>query len=131
MNPAHTESDSFDMNAVQIDTPTQPKSFLAFLAEQKNGAVANELSKELRDLVEAIEMHVDHFGGGKVSGSLSINIKIVRDSGAYKVEMEYAVRRPKVPAASTFMWMGTDGNLATNNPRQLNLPFSHVTGGAA
>jgi hypothetical protein len=111
----------------EIQSPNQPKSFLAFLAEQQGGVVANELSKELRELTEAIEDHFDHYRG-KVSGSIGVSLKLTLEGGIYRVDCEYAVRRPKVPVASTIMWLGNDGNLATNNPKQLNLPFQLVKG---
>lgn len=114
-------------DAIEITNPSQPKSILTFIAEQQGGAVASELSKELRELTEAIEDHHDHFRG-KVSGSIAVQFKITLENGVYTVDSEYAVRRPKVPVARTIMWLGNDGNLATNNPRQLNLPFSAVKG---
>ena len=109
----------------EIQQPNQPKSFLAFLAEQQGGVLAAELSKELRDLTEAIEDHFDHYRG-KVEGGLAISFKITLEGGVYRVDAQYASKRPKAPAASTIMWLGNDGNLATSNPKQLNLPFSQV-----
>lgn len=120
--PAHAHE-------IEIQPPNQAKSFLAFLAEQKGGALVSEMSEEMRNLVEAIETHFDKFRG-TVSGTLALNIKFTLDPklSAYRVETEYAVRMPKVPAASTIMWLGKDGNLAATNPAQLNLPFAQVKG---
>ncbi|HEY4355990.1 MAG TPA: hypothetical protein VGN16_09605 [Acidobacteriaceae bacterium] len=110
-----------------IQPPNQAKSILAFLAEQKGGALVAEMSDEMRNLVEGMENHFDKFRG-TVSGSLTLNIKFTIDPklGAYRVETEYAVRHPKMPAASTIMWLGRDGNLGTTNPQQLNLPFNQI-----
>jgi hypothetical protein len=102
-----------------------PKSFLAFLAEQGQGAVVSELSDRLRDLTEAIEMHFEHFRG-KVTGEINVKMKLILEGGAYKVITEYTVKAPKAPANGTIMWLGPDGNLATSNPRQLAMPFRGV-----
>jgi hypothetical protein len=109
--------------------PPQPKSFLVFLGEQQNGTVVNELSRELRQLVEAIEDHFDRYRG-TVSGTLSLNFKVTLDGGAYKIETTYTSSRPKAPPAGTIMWLGRDGNLATQNPRQLSM-FATVDRGDA
>lgn len=101
----------------------QPKSFLVWLGEQRRGAVVAELSGALRDLIEAMEAHHDHFRG-KVSGSISLNFKITLESDVYTVDTTYSVSRPKAPAAKTIMFLGHDGNLATENPKQLQMPFT-------
>lgn len=119
MNSTHPIPD------IEIEPPSQPRSFLTFLAEQQSGALVSELSKELRDITEAIEEQFDQFRG-KVTGSLTINVKLTLEKGIYRVDIEYASRRPRAPAASTIMWLGRDGNLNTQNPNQLNLPFSSV-----
>lgn len=116
-----------EREAIEVTNPMQPKSFLTFIAEQQGGVVAAELSKELRELTEAIEDHHDHFRG-KVSGSIAVQFKITLENGIYMIDSEYAVRRPKVPVARTIMFLGNDGNLGTNNPKQLNLPFTAVKG---
>lgn len=110
-----------------IQPPNQAKSILTFLAEQKGGALVAETSEELRNLVEGMEMHFDKYRG-TVTGTMTLTIKFSIDPklGAYRVETEYAVRHPKVPAASTIMWLGRDGNLSPNNPQQLNLPFNQI-----
>jgi hypothetical protein len=112
------------MTEIIIDK-AQPKSFLVFLADQQNGVVINELSRELRDLVEAIENHFEHFRG-KVSGSLSVSFKLTLENGVYRVDTTYTSSRPKAPPAGTIMWLGRDGNLAAQNPRQLSMPFTAV-----
>lgn len=104
-------------------TAYQPKSFMAFLAEQQGGAVVSEVSKELRSLVEAIEDHYEHFRG-KVTGSLTLSFKVTLEGGTYKVDSSYATTRPKAPPAGTVMWLDREGNLGTMNPRQLAMPFT-------
>ena|ERR1051326_8832053 len=103
-----------------------PKSFLVFLAEQSQGQVVEELSRELRNLTEAIEMHFDRFRG-KVTGEIGVKLKITLEGGAYKVVTEYAVKAPKAPASGTIMWLQADCSLATHNPRQLAMPFKSVS----
>jgi hypothetical protein len=111
----------------EVFSPQQPKSFLAFLAEQQSGAVVTELSRELRNLVEAIEDHFDHYRG-KVSGNLAVTFKLTLEGGVYKVDATYTSSRPKAPPAGTVMWLGHDGNLNTQNPRQLAMPFTSAKG---
>jgi len=115
---------------VEVLSPQPTKSFLQFLAEQGQGAVANELSQRLRDLTEAIEMHFEQFRG-KVKGELSLKIKFTLERGMYKVDVEYEQKNPKAPANTTVMWIGQDGNLQTSNPKQLAMPFSGIPGGKA
>lgn len=109
---------------VEIDLPhtNTPKSFLSFLAEQGQGQVVSELSERLRDLTETIEHHFEQFRG-KVTGSIDLKLNITLEGGAYKVVTEYTVKPPKAPASGTIMWLGNDGNLATSNPRQLQMPL--------
>ena len=95
-----------------------PKSFLSYLAEQQGGAVADELSIAMRDLIENIEMHFEKFRG-KVKGEIVVSLKLTLDRGNYKFEAEYKVKAPQAPKGETIMWLGPDGNLHTNNPKQL------------
>ena len=105
-----------------ISPAPQPKSFLAFLAEQEGGSVVQELSKELRELTEAVQDHFDHFRG-KVSAKMTLNVSLKLENGAFKVETSYSVSRPKAPPSGTIMWMGHDGNLQTSNPKQMQMQF--------
>ena len=112
-----------DEPEVEIISAPQPKSFLSVLAEQQNGTVVNEMSKELHGLIDAIERHFENYRG-KVSGSIALNMKFTLENGLYKVETSYSSSRPKAPAAGTIMWLDRDGNLDTKNPRQLTMGFA-------
>ena len=110
------------MSDTDVFPPDEPaQSFLNFLAQQRRGEVASELSDALRDLRNAIDAHLDKWPGGKVSGTVDIKIKISADGGAYKIETTYTVTRPKAPVAGTIMWRDARGNLVTHNPRQLTM----------
>lgn len=111
---------------IEVMAPQQAKSFLSVLAEQGNGHVVSEMSRELHALIESIEQHYERFRG-KVAGSLALTMKFTLENGAYKVETSYATSRPKAPAAGTIMWVDRDGNLGTANPRQLSMPFTTAT----
>lgn len=121
-----TEPRHIEPSRMDIAEPHQPKSFLAFLAEQEGGALVKELSQELQGLIAGIEEHFAKYRG-KVSGSVALNIKMTLDKGMYRVETEYATRRPKPPPTATVMWTDRDGNLSTMNPRQLAMPFSSIS----
>lgn len=110
-----------DVQEVHPHTNT-PKPFSAFLMEQQSGAVHAELSEKLRDLVETIEMHFNKFPG-KTDGEIGLKFKFTLDRGVYKVKTEYTVKNPKAPAAETIMWVGPNGDLQSNNPRQLTMGF--------
>lgn len=108
----------------------KPKSFLAFLAEQDSGMVVEELSEDLRNATEAVENHVATYHG-KATAELTVKVKLTLERGVYKVSVEHATKLPKAPASSTMMWLGVDGNLGQNNPKQMSMPFATVGRGAA
>lgn len=115
---------------IEITGPAQIKSFLTFLAEQGQGAVASELSEGLRELTEAMAEHFDKFRG-KVKGELKVKIKFVLEKGIFTIDTDYEVKRPAAPTNRTPMWLGNDGNLQTENPKQLRMPFTGLPGGKA
>ena len=99
-----------------------PRSFLAFLADQRNGDVVAELSEDLRELGEAIETRFAE-NPGKTEGELNIKIKLTLNGGEHHVKVEHKMKLPGRPASSTTMWMGPDGNLQRSDPRQTTMPF--------
>ena len=95
-------------------------SFLRFLAEQQNGEFAPECGKELLELTESIENHFAEFHG-KVSGTLTVEVKLTLDRGEYKVNCSVKSKRPAAPPTQTTMWLGAGGVLQRSNPAQMNM----------
>lgn len=110
---------------VEVLHPRQPKSFLAYLAEQGNGELVAELSKHTADLIEDMREHYDRFRG-KTEGEITVKLKFSiggkTPTGGYQIDGEYTVKRPKAPGTRTLMWLD-QGNLATANPRQIVMPL--------
>jgi hypothetical protein len=65
---------------IEVMAPQQAKSFLSVLAEQGNGHVVSEMSRELHALIESIEQHYERFRG-KVAGSLALTMKFTLENG--------------------------------------------------
>jgi hypothetical protein len=110
------------MSEAEILSNAQP-NFLTFLNAQKNGDIVLELGRATRDLLQDIMEH-HNWVSGTVSGEVNIKIKITREDAIYKVDTTYDIKRPQPPPARTIMWMGMDGNLKTQDPRQLTMTFA-------
>lgn len=118
---------STDAAPEDVPPASNTKSILAFLAEQDSGQIVSDLSDELRDLTEAVEMSFSKYHG-KTKGELNIKISLTLERGAYNVDVDYSAKRPKPVTARTIMWLGDGGNLETSNPKQMTMPFSTVNG---
>lgn len=95
-----------------------PRSFGDTLGDLGRGSVYEELGLGLSDLASAVREH------GKV-GELTLKLKPVGE-GQVTVETALAVKAPQPPRPSTIMFVGKDGSLMRQDPRQQTMDLKVV-----
>jgi hypothetical protein len=106
-----------------------PRSFTAFINALADGEAEGELSFQLHELAKRMQQEAKA-RGDKVSGSLSLNIKMVVDtSGHAIVGYDVSTKQPKRKTSGAVFWLTEGGNLSADNPRQAKLPLREVKGG--
>ena len=87
-----------------------------------NGELNREASRELRELVAALEEAVRQNGKGK--GALTISLRFdCEANGRVEIVGEVTAKRPKAPSAKGLAWLNGDA-LANADPRQARLPLA-------
>jgi hypothetical protein len=108
-----------------------PRSFVNFLTTIADGEAERELSYQLHELARRMQEEA-HTRGDKVSGSLSLNIKMVVDNlGHAIVGYDVSTKQPKRKTSGAVFWLTAGGNLTPDNPKQQKLNLRHVDGGRA
>lgn len=98
------------------------KAFVSFLEEAADGEAAKEASREFLELVELVKTAA-LLKSGKAKGRLTLAIDIViDDKGTAAIDYSVASKRPKRPATTGVMWVGTGGGLTAVHPRQIAIP---------
>lgn len=102
--------------------PPPDSAFLNLLQHHRNGNLLSDLSKAIRECVEACENQ------GKVAGiTLKIAIKPAGNgSGAVVVADKLAVKLPEPTPVTSFFFSDEAGNLHRNDPRQKELPLKVI-----
>lgn len=95
----------------------EPKPFATFLLEHARGRSHDELSRKLRDLLEAIEQTGK---GGSISYKVSIKPE-TRADGAVLVTDEIKVSTPSLDRPASIFFVDDGYRLVRNDPRQLTL----------
>lgn len=103
----------------------QIRTFAIFLSDLADGRVHSELTEGLRDLVMTM-MESASTNGGKSSGSISLNLGLKYDRGAFIPNAEVKVKKPKTSYPLSIFWPTADGMLSRQDPRQQNLPLREV-----
>jgi hypothetical protein len=88
------------------------RSFMATVADLRNGRTQDELTVELSKLVEAVETT------GK-KGTLTLTISVApaaKNSTLLKIDDEITLKAPKGDRAPTLMFVGEDHTLSLNDP---------------
>ena len=112
-----------DQQAVDLD---QVKPFGQFLHEQRNGALHDDLSRSLVELVQAcVET------GKKGSLTLKVIVSPNDDEETLQVVDDVVVKAPKHTTKPALFFFDKDGNLLRRDPRQAELPLREVAGGKA
>lgn len=103
------------------------KPFAAFLTEQRNGALHDELSNALADLV-AVCVET----GKKGTLTLKISVLPQKDEVTMLVTDDVKTAAPKHDAKPALFFPDEHGNLLRSDPRQLDLSnLREVPGGKA
>lgn len=99
------------------------RPFADWLAEQRNGHAAAELSEAFNDLVEAVA----EFGKG---GSLSLVVKVAPASKGDVVSVlvtdTVTLKAPEGERPQSVFFVDSDSNLTRQNPMSPSLPLREV-----
>jgi len=94
--------------------------FTDVIREMRNGALVDELSEKLNELVEAVETT------NKVGAlTLKIDIKPAR-GGAYLVADDVKLKKPELDREATIFFVSDAFDLQRNDPNQLQLGIRSV-----
>ncbi len=97
-------------------------AFLTFLEEAAEGEAAVEASREFTELVELVKTAA-LLKSGKAKGRITLAIDIaIDDKGTASIDYSVATKRPKRPATTGIMFVGTGGGLTAVHPRQMPIP---------
>jgi hypothetical protein len=98
------------------------RPFMDWLREHKNGALHDELSDGLQELVAAVMEE------GK-AGTLTLTIKVGpfgKGDGALQVAAEAKVKPPKAPAGVSIFFATPENNLVRQDPRQQSMELREI-----
>jgi hypothetical protein len=99
------------------------KPFSLFLGEHRNGALHDELSDKLQELVAAVATEEK---GGTIT--LKISVKPANaGNGALTVTDEIKVTAPKVTKSGSIFFVSPENNLIREDPRQHRLDLREVS----
>ena len=100
------------------------KPFAAFLQEQRNGSLHDDLSTALAELVASC---VETGKNGALT--LKITVAPTKDESFVLVTDDVTVKAPKHDAKPALFFPDAHGNLLRRDPRQPELPLREVPGG--
>lgn len=99
------------------------KQFHQLLSDVRAGALNEELTAKLTELVQAVQ-------STNKAGSLTLKIKLIPTRGlALEIEDDVSVNKPMLSKPSTLMFPTVDGNLQMQNPMQKSLDLTVVSDG--
>ena len=106
--------------------PAIDTGFMHLLQHHLSGACLTELSKSLREVVEACQLT------GKPAGlTLKVAIKPAgNQSGAVVIATDVKSKLPELPKATSFFYSDDKGNLMRNDPNQHELQLTTITSSA-
>jgi hypothetical protein len=97
--------------------PTDPRPFTGFIQEQRRGALHEELSEELQQLVHGVLEH------GK-AGTLTLQLK-VKPAGDGMVTITDQIKTgvPQGERSPSIFYADDHGNVSRTDPRQMSMPM--------
>ena len=114
----------------QPPNPHEIRSFSTLVAQLEDGALHQELTKEVIDLVANLQDHARD-QGGKPKGKITLTIDLKYADGMFDVQSDFKIASPKATRRRTVLWATPDNNLSRANPRQQELPLRTVADNAA
>lgn len=112
--------------AVQAAQPKRaPKTFLQTLQDHHYGHTADEATARLKEALDASERT-----GKATEVTIKMKIRPVsKAAGRYDVTVDVTNKLPAKDIEAAIMFVGPDGNLTNNDPRQQVLPGIRVVDG--
>lgn len=96
-------------------------NFWGWLREHKGGALHSELGEKLAELTTAC---IEHNGSGSLT--LQIKVKSSGDDQTVFIKDDIKSNVPQADRGGSIMFVGDDGSLSRENPRQMSLPMRVV-----
>jgi hypothetical protein len=116
------------------DTETKdegPRSFTHFLAGLDMGAIADDASHQLRDLVKQLTVWAED-NNKTAKGTLTLKLSLSVDpTSLAKVGADITTKAPKRIKRDAIMWVDGTDNLVASDPRQQGLPGVRLVAGKA
>lgn len=104
-----------------------PRSFSVFLTKVGEGDCEQQLSQEMQTLMKAVIAQAKAQSKA-VTGTLSLTLSFAgEDTGVVNVRYEIKRKEPKPRRPTSVFWIGRDGNVVDENPKQKRLPFRDVS----
>ena len=101
------------------DQPTD-RPISSTLAAIDNGSVDAEIGRESREVIRWLTSLAEDVGAAK--GELTIKMKFkVERNGTVDVQVESATKLPRKRKERGTFWVGKNGNLSDENPKQQKL----------
>lgn len=100
----------------------QIRPFADWMAEQRNGALHNDLSQSLNDLVDAVNCVGK---GGTLTLTVRVNPASKHGEGSVLVSDDVKVKLPQERGEALY-FVDSDANLTRQNPAQPSLPLREV-----
>lgn len=105
----------------------KPKpNFLQFLGTFERGELVDRLTREVEEIVAAMEQVDQDHGIQTSKGELVIKIKFARKKERYEITADSKMTAPKAPPAVEIMWATPGNSLVQENPRQQKFAFTEV-----
>lgn len=98
-------------------------------AAGNSGSAVQDIEAELRRVVTAVyQLHVLE-GQEKVSGEVTVKIKITGERGALPITTAVSAKLPGQPKRQVLLWGDEQGRMYANDPNQTRMRFgADITG---
>jgi hypothetical protein len=105
----------------EVPPKRAPKTFVQTLQDHHYGHTADEATAALQEAIDAAERT-----GKQTEVTVKLTFKPVSKAGRYDVRADVTNKLPPKEREAAIMFVGPDGNLQNNDPRQKDLPGMRV-----
>lgn len=102
--------------------PGKGMSFPHFVATIADGALAHELTGDLREVAAALNQHFQDFRGAP-KAEITLKLKFKLEKGVVHVLADKSVKLPKPPEAGALLYVDAANNFTQENPNQMHMGF--------
>lgn len=107
------------------------RKFSMVLAALGDGTADPDVMSHFLKVAESVRADAVRRSGKSKKGTLTLTVDLVSDvGGTLTIEYSVETKTPKPPRRTSTWWATEDGRLSFKHPRQEELPFTVVTGGA-